>query len=118
MVCTKPLLTDKLGEVQDFKKITDYSRGIYGMYLNLIKEKLKDYTTCNRLDLGTLGSQMRASLHHGPWGHTMGYGLSSWSNFLKKNQFTKPLGPTLGVDQGVWPCIKKWMIFVIYVQKR
>jgi hypothetical protein len=34
-----PLVTD---EVQDFRKITDHIRGIYGVYLRFVKEKLKD----------------------------------------------------------------------------
>ena len=48
----------------------------------------------------------RAGLHHGPWNHTMEHGLLLWfdlmiqhprSNFLR-NQFTKPLSPSLGVN--------------------
>ena len=35
------LVTDELVEVQDFKKTTDHFRGIYGMYLKLIKEKIE-----------------------------------------------------------------------------
>jgi hypothetical protein len=34
-----PLVTD---EVHDFRKITDHIRGIYGVYLRFVKEKLKD----------------------------------------------------------------------------
>ena len=30
-------------EVQDFKKITDHSRRIYGIYLKFKKEKTKDH---------------------------------------------------------------------------
>ena len=43
-------------EVQDCKKITDQFRGIYTIYPNLIKESRRT-STCNRLDLQTLGSQ-------------------------------------------------------------
>ena len=42
--------------VQDFRKITDLFRGIYRIYSNLIKENRR-MSTCNRLDLETLGSQ-------------------------------------------------------------
>ena len=34
----RPLVTDELVEVQDFTKTTDNFRGIYGIYLNLIKK--------------------------------------------------------------------------------
>ena len=77
-------------------------------------------------------STLRASLHHGPWSRTMEDGLYPWSDlmvqhpwfdFLKENQFTKPLDSWLGVDQ-MW--IKRndyapkvnVLIFLIYVQKR
>ena len=43
-------------EVQDCRKITDKFRGIYGIYPNLLKENRR-MSTCNRLDLQTLGSQ-------------------------------------------------------------
>ena len=52
--------------------------------------------------------QLRAGLHHGPWSGTMGDGLFPWSdsmvqlpwsNFFFKYQFTKPLGPLLGVNR-------------------
>ena len=45
----RPIVTDEKAEfenhwlVQDFRKITDHFRGIYGLYLKLIKKKLKDY---------------------------------------------------------------------------
>ena len=45
---------------------------------------------------------LRAGLHHGPWSRTMEDGLFSWSDFMVwilKNPFTKPLGPSLGVNQ-------------------
>jgi hypothetical protein len=42
----RPLVTDELVEfekelieIQDFRKIIDHFRGIYGLYLNLMKEK-------------------------------------------------------------------------------
>ena len=34
----RPLVTDEPVEVQDFTKTTDNFRGIYGIYLNLIKK--------------------------------------------------------------------------------
>ena len=40
-------------EVQDFRKTTDRFRGIYDIYLDLIKKSRK-ITTCNRLDLEPL----------------------------------------------------------------
>ena len=45
---------------------------------------------------------LRASLHDGPWNRTMENDLFSWSNFNDpnsvKSQFTKSLGPSLGVN--------------------
>jgi hypothetical protein len=57
-----------LVEVQDCKEITDCFRGIYRIYPNLIKENRR-MSTCNRLDLQTLGSQpvMPKNLSH-RWG--------------------------------------------------
>ena len=52
----RQLITDEPVEVQDCKKITDHFRGIHGIYPNLIKENWR-MSTCNRLDLQTLGSQ-------------------------------------------------------------
>jgi hypothetical protein len=43
-------------EVQDCRKITDYYRGLYRVYPKLIKENRR-MSTCNWLDLQTLGSQ-------------------------------------------------------------
>jgi hypothetical protein len=40
-------------EVQDFRRITDHFRGIGRIYF---KPKTKKISTCDRLDLGTLGS--------------------------------------------------------------
>ena len=57
LVTDDPVEFEKLPvEVQDCRKITDHFRGIYRIYLNLIKENRK-MSTCNRLDLQTLGSQ-------------------------------------------------------------
>ena len=50
------LVTDEPVEVQDFKKITNPSRRIYRIYIKLIK-KIRKMSTCNQLDLETLGSQ-------------------------------------------------------------
>ena len=47
---------NKLVEVQDCRKTTDQFEGIYRIYPNLIKE-YRRMSTCNRLDLQTLGSQ-------------------------------------------------------------
>jgi hypothetical protein len=43
-------------DVQDCRKITDHFRGIYRIHPNPIKENRR-MSTCNRLDLQTLGSQ-------------------------------------------------------------
>ena len=37
------------------EKIADRFRGLSGMNLEVINEKAKDHTTCNRLELETLG---------------------------------------------------------------
>ena len=56
-VTNEPVEFDKkLVEIQDCRKITDHSRGIYRIYPNLVKENRR-MSTCNRLDLQTLGSQ-------------------------------------------------------------
>ena len=44
-------------EGQDCRKITDHFRGICRMYHNSIKENRK-MSTCNRLDLETLGYRL------------------------------------------------------------
>ena len=47
---------DEPVEVQDLRRITDHSRGIYrGIYLEWIKQDRK-MSTCNRVDLESLGS--------------------------------------------------------------
>jgi len=43
-----------LVQVQDFRRIFDQFRGIHELYLNLMKNHWK-MSTCNRLDLETLG---------------------------------------------------------------
>ena len=53
----RKLVTDEPVEVGDCRKITDHSKGIYSMYRNLRKENRR-MSTCNRLDLQTLGSQL------------------------------------------------------------
>ena len=57
----RPLLADEPveyekqpNEVQDFKNFADHCRRIYEIYLKLIKI-YQNITTCNRLDLETLG---------------------------------------------------------------
>ena len=72
---------------------------------------------------------LRASLHHAPWNLTMEDALFPWSNLtvqhpwshFLKNQFTKPLGPSLGVNQmwtkGMtmhqkWMCWHLWYIYI------
>jgi hypothetical protein len=52
----RQLVIDEPVEVQHYKKITDHFRGIYRIYPNVIKENRR-MSTCNRLDLQTLGSQ-------------------------------------------------------------
>ena len=61
---SRRLVTDELVEfekqpveVQDCRKFTDHVRGIYRIYFNLIKENWR-MSTCNRLNLQTLGSQV------------------------------------------------------------
>ena len=44
----------QLVEAQNFKKFTSHLREIYEIYLKPMKENWK-ITTCNQLDLGTLG---------------------------------------------------------------
>ena len=57
LVTNEPVEFKKqLVEVQDYKKITDQFRRIYKIYPNLIKENQR-MSTCNQLDLQTLGSQ-------------------------------------------------------------
>jgi hypothetical protein len=57
LVTNEPVEFEKsLVEVQDCRKITDHFRGIYKIYPNLINENRR-MSTCNRLDLKTLGSQ-------------------------------------------------------------
>ena len=50
------LVTDEPVEVQDCRRITDHFRGIYRIFPILLKEHRR-MSTCNRLDLQTLGSQ-------------------------------------------------------------
>ena len=58
LVTNKPVEFKKeLVEVEDWMKITDHFRGIYRMYPNLMKENRR-ISTCNQLDLQTLGSQL------------------------------------------------------------
>ena len=52
-------------EVQDCRKITDHSRGIYSIHPTFIKENRR-MSTCNRLDLQTLGSQLVLMLKNLP----------------------------------------------------
>ena len=59
----EPIVTNELVEfekhpveVQDCRKITDHTRGIYKIYPNLIKDNRR-LSTSNQLDLQTLGSQ-------------------------------------------------------------
>ena len=47
-------VTNEPIEVQDFRKIIDHLRGVYGIYLKLIQKNQK-ITTCNHLDLKSLG---------------------------------------------------------------
>ena len=76
------LVTNEPVEVEDYMKIIDHFRGIYRMYPNLMKENQR-MSTCNQLDLQTLGSQLvmpknllgHCSRHH--QGHfNIGHGLT------------------------------------------
>ena len=52
------LVTNEPVEIQDRKEITDHFRGMYRrIYPNLLKENWR-MSTCNRLDLQTLRSQL------------------------------------------------------------
>ena len=51
----RQLVTNEPVEVQDCMKITDHCRGIHRIYPNIVKEYWR-MSTCNRLDLQTLGS--------------------------------------------------------------
>ena len=53
----RQLVTNEPVEVQDCRKITDRFRGIYRIYPNFVRENQR-MSTCNRLDLQTLGSQL------------------------------------------------------------
>ena len=52
----RPLVTNEPVEVEDCRNISDHFGGIYRIYSNLTKETRR-MSTCNRLDLQTLGSQ-------------------------------------------------------------
>jgi hypothetical protein len=52
----RQLGTDEPVEIQDCRKITDHFREIYRIYPTLIN-KIQRMSTCDRLDLQTLGSQ-------------------------------------------------------------
>ena len=52
----RQLVTNEPVEVHKCRKITDRFRGFYRIYPNLIKGNRR-MSTCNRLDLQTLGSQ-------------------------------------------------------------
>ena len=54
LVSYEPVEFEKPVVVQDFTKFTEQFRGVYRWYLKLIKKNRK-MSTCNRLDLGTLG---------------------------------------------------------------
>ena len=54
LVAVEPVEFEKLPvEVQDWRKFTDHFRGIYRIYIQLMKKNRK-LSTCNRLDLKTL----------------------------------------------------------------
>ena len=50
------LKNKRLKFIQDYRKFTDHFRGIYRIYPNSVKDNWR-MSTCNRLDLQTLGSQ-------------------------------------------------------------
>ena len=39
----RPLVTGEHVEIQDFMKVTNQFRGIYGVYLKLLKNRLEDH---------------------------------------------------------------------------
>jgi hypothetical protein len=56
IVENRQLVTNEPVEVQDCGKMTNHFRGIYRIYPNVIK-KNRRMSTCNQMDLQTLGSQ-------------------------------------------------------------
>ena len=59
------------------------------------------------IDKSDFVKELRVGLHHGPWSRTTEDGFFPWSGFMVqlpsfdflKNQFTKLLGPSLGVNR-------------------
>ena len=65
----RQLVPDELVEVQDCRRITNRFRGIYRIYPNLMKQNRR-MSTCNWLDLQTLGSPLimpKKIPHHCLW---------------------------------------------------
>jgi hypothetical protein len=85
------LVTDEPVEVQECRRITDHFRGSYRIYPKLIKENRR-MSTCNRLDLETLGSQPIGSKnlpnHCFKFGGVFGDGLWTLSFNLRSHNFT------------------------------
>ena len=48
-------------EVEEFRKITEHFKGIWRINLKLIKKNHRKMSTCNRLNLETLGSRLLMS---------------------------------------------------------
>ena len=63
------LVTDEPVEVEvgDFRRITNHFRRICGIYLKSMKENRRTSTTCNRLDLQTLGISTDYDAQKSPW---------------------------------------------------
>ena len=55
-------------ELQDFRNLTGHFRGIYNIYLNS-RKKIQKMSTCNWLDLETLGYQLVMSKNIPRHGH-------------------------------------------------
>jgi hypothetical protein len=77
------VVTDEPAEFQDCRRITDHFRGMYRIYPNLMK-KNRRMSTCNWLDLQTLGSQpvMPTNLPDHWWWPSI---CNDVGNYLQKN---------------------------------
>ena len=86
----RQLITDELVEVQDGRRLTDHFRGIYRINHNLIKGNRK-MSTCNRLDLGTLGYWLVRSknlLRHKPPHSHIGCHHKAHNSFPPRHVFS------------------------------
>ena len=122
----RQLVTNEPVEVQDYcRKNTDNCRGIYGIYPSFIKENRR-MSTCNRLDLQTLGSQpvmpkllpdrwftpWTMKLDHGRWPIYDGPIFMVW--FLKTTIY-KAFGPLTRCKMPTHHKLNV-LIFLLYIQ--